>query len=38
MPNVSSITDDILVVGYNDDGRDHDKTVWKVLKDAAKST
>ena len=26
------IADDILVVGYDDDGRDHDKTVWKVLQ------
>ena len=25
-------TDDILVVGYDDDGRDHDETVQKVLQ------
>ena len=27
MPNVFGITDDILVVGYDDDGRDHSETV-----------
>ena len=33
MLNVFGITDDILVVGYgDDDGRDHNKTVWKVLQ------
>ena len=32
MPNVFSITDDILVVGYENDGRDHDETVQKVLQ------
>ena len=32
MPNVFGIADDILVVGYEDDGRDHDKTVHKVLQ------
>ena len=26
------IVDDILVVGYDDDGRDHDETVWNVLQ------
>ena len=26
------IVDDILVVGYDDDGRDHDETVGKVLQ------
>ena len=32
MPNVFGIADDILVVGYEDDGRDHHKTVQKVLQ------
>ena len=32
MPNVFSIADDILIVGYKDGGRDHDKTVQKVLQ------
>ena len=32
MPNVFSITDDNLVVGYEDDGRDHDETVQTVLQ------
>ena len=32
MPNVFSITDDILVVGYKENGRDHDETVQKVLQ------
>ena len=32
MPNILSITDDILVVGYEDGGRDHDDTVQKVLQ------
>ena len=32
MPNVFGITDDILVVGYEDDGRDHDEAVQKVLQ------
>ena len=32
MPNVSGIGDDILVVGYEEDGRDHNKTVQKVLQ------
>ena len=30
MPNVFGITDGILVVGYEDDGRDHNDTVHKV--------
>ena len=30
-PNVSGIADDIFVVGYNDDGRDHDNTLQRVL-------
>ena len=32
MPNVFGIADDILVVGYEDDGRDHDESVQKVLQ------
>ena len=32
IPNVFGITDDILVVGYEDDGRDPNKTVQKVLQ------
>ena len=27
MPNVFGITDDALVIGYNDDGTDHDAMV-----------
>ena len=30
MPNVFGIVDDILVVGYEDDGRDHNETAQKV--------
>ena len=32
MPNVFGIVDDILVAGYEADGNDHDKTVWRVLQ------
>ena len=32
MPNMFVIADDILVVGYNGDGRDHNETVQKVLQ------
>ena len=32
MPNVFSIVDAILVVGYADDGTDHDAMVHKVLQ------
>ena len=32
MPNVFGIADDILVVGYEDNGRDHDETVQKFLQ------
>ena len=31
-PSVFSIADDILVVGYEADGKDHDDTLQKVLK------
>ena len=29
--DVFGIADDILVVGYKADGKDHEKTVWRVL-------
>ena len=32
MPNVFDIADNILVIGYDKDGADHDKAVYKVLK------
>ena len=32
MPNVFGIADDILVAGYKADGKDHDKTVQRVLQ------
>ena len=32
MPNVLGIADYILAVGYDDDGRDHDETMQKVLQ------
>ena len=32
LPNVFGIVDDIIVVGFDSDGKDHDKTLWKVLK------
>ena len=32
MPNVFGITDDILVVGYEDDGRDNDKMMQRLLQ------
>ena len=32
IPNVFDITYDILVVGYEDNGRDHDEMVQKVLQ------
>ena len=31
MPNVFGIADDTLVIGYNEDGMDHDTAVHKVL-------
>ena len=36
MPNVFGITDDILVVGYEGDGSDHEDTVQKVLQRSRK--
>ena len=32
MPNVFGIADDILVIGYGNDGKDHDKAEYHVLK------
>ena len=32
MPNVFGIPDDILVIGYNEDGTGHDKAVYNVLR------
>ena len=32
LPNVSGIADDILVVGYEADGKDHDETFCRVLQ------
>ena len=32
MPNVFGIADDVLVVGYEDNGKDHDETLQKVLQ------
>ena len=32
MPNVFGITDGMLVIGYNDDGTDHDAMMHKVLQ------
>ena len=32
MPNVFGIEDDILVAGYNTDGKDHDEMVQRVLQ------
>ena len=32
MPNVFGIADDILVVGYDSDGKNHDDTLWQILQ------
>ena len=32
MPNVFNITDYILVIGYDEDGTDHDKVLYNVLR------
>ena len=32
MPNVFRIADDILVIGYDNDGKDHNEAVYNVLK------
>ena len=34
IPNVFGIGNNILVIGYDKDGTDHDKTVYKVLNAA----
>ena len=30
IPNAFGIADDVIVAGYETDGRDHDKTVWRL--------
>ena len=32
MPNIFGIADDILVIGYNKDGTDHDEAVYGMLR------
>ena len=32
VPNVFGTADDILVVSYDSDGNDHDKTLWWILQ------
>ena len=32
MPNIFGIADNILVIGYDEDGTDHDKVVYNVLR------
>ena len=32
LPNVFGIADDILIAGYDSDGKDHNKTAWRVLQ------
>ena len=32
MPNIFGIADDILVIGYDEDRKDHDEAVYKVLR------
>ena len=32
LPNVFGIADDLLVVGYDADGKEHDETLWMVLQ------
>ena len=32
MPNVFGIMDDILVIGYDEDGVDHDAAVYQILR------
>ena len=31
MPNVFDIADDILIAGFDEQGKDHDETLYKVL-------
>ena len=32
LSNVFGIADDILIVGYDDNGTDHGRTIWRVLQ------
>ena len=32
MPNIFGITDAILVIGYDEDGADHDEAVYSMLR------
>ena len=32
LPNVFGIADDIAVVGYDSDDKDHDEMLWQVLQ------
>ena len=32
LPGVFGIADDILIIGYDADGRDHDRTLRKVMQ------
>ena len=32
LPNMFGIADEILTVGYDSDGKDHDETIWQVLQ------
>ena len=32
LPNIVGIADNILVGEYEDDGKDHDKTLWRGLQ------
>ena len=32
LPNVFGFADDMLVVGYDSDGKDHNETIWQVLQ------
>ena len=32
MPNIFGIADDILVIGYDEDGTDHAKAVYNMLR------
>ena len=32
MPNIFDIADDLLVIGYNENGTDHDEAVYNVLR------
>ena len=33
LPNIFGPADDILIIGYNDDGRDHDRKLRSVITD-----